>query len=423
MRYAVIVLPIVSLVLFSTNIDALTIHVPGDEPTIQAGIDAALDGDTVLVADGIYSGEGNRNIDFDGKAIVVVSENGYEMTIVDCEYNGRGFNFHSGEDSNSVLKGFTIRNGNGAGGPGGGIYCGYSSPTILKCYLQDNRSGIGGGLACDDYASPTIEECIFTGNYGEPYGGGIHLQGSSEARIRECRFFDNEAETVGGGIRCAEASPEISNCIFANNFGRNGGGGIEIRSYSCPTVENCVFINNRSQSWDGGGLKITNTAFPEIIGCIVVDNMAPNGAGVLVRSGSHPVFANCTIVNNSATSGHGGGLFIDLNATATFTNTIFWGNGPDEIEIGAGSVNISYSDILGGWPGIGNIDDDPLFMKFKGYEYLLDSGSPCIDTGDPSIEDLISDWHPDWPDWLPNGERSDMGAYGGPMNKGWSIFQ
>jgi len=55
----------------------------------------------------------------------------------------------------------------------------------------------------------------------------------------------------------------------------------------------------------------------------------------------------------------------------------------------------------------------------RGFDYLLRPGSPCIDTGDPSVEDSLYDWHPRWPDWYPNGARSDMGAYGGPGNSGW----
>lgn len=63
---------------------AATIHVPGDQPTIQAGINAASDGDTVLVADGTYTGKGNKDLDFNGKAITVKSENGPENCIINC---------------------------------------------------------------------------------------------------------------------------------------------------------------------------------------------------------------------------------------------------------------------------------------------------------------------------------------------------
>jgi hypothetical protein len=73
----------------------------------------------------------------------------------------------------------------------------------------------------------------------------------------------------------------------------------------------------------------------------------------------------------------------------------------------------------GGYPGEGNIDVEPRFVSFRGFDYLLAPGSPCIDTGDPALEDGISDWHPRWPAWYDNGVRSDQGAYGGPGNSRW----
>ena len=80
---------------------------------------------------------------------------------------------------------------------------------------------------------------------------------------------------------------------------------------------------------------------------------------------------------------------------------------------------LTYSDVEDGWPGEGNIGADPMFRSYRGFDYLLGPASPCIDTGDPSIEDRVSDWHSLWPDWYPNGARSDMGAYGGAGNLGW----
>ena len=100
------------LILVCQFVDAATIRVPKDQPTIQAGIDAAVDGDTVLVADGLYFGEGNRNISFKGKAITVRSENGPEATIIIAQaQDRRGFIFNQEETEASILTGFTIRDG------------------------------------------------------------------------------------------------------------------------------------------------------------------------------------------------------------------------------------------------------------------------------------------------------------------------
>ncbi len=119
-----------------------TLRVPADYATIQAAIDAAQPGDTVLVADGTYRGPGNRDIDFLGKAITVQSEHGAATCIIDCQGSEadahRGWYFHSGETAASILAGFTVRNGWAPGSldaTGGGIYCEDASPTIRNCVV------------------------------------------------------------------------------------------------------------------------------------------------------------------------------------------------------------------------------------------------------------------------------------------------
>ncbi len=128
--------------------NAATLYVPSQYPTIQAGINSAVNGDTVLIADGTYTGSGNINLDFGGRAIVVMSENGPENCIIDCQRSGRGFYFHSGETASSIVKGLTIINGYVDSQPipyykGGGIYCGDSSPTISRCHILNCRAAGG----------------------------------------------------------------------------------------------------------------------------------------------------------------------------------------------------------------------------------------------------------------------------------------
>ena len=129
-------------------------NVPADYLTIQAGIDNSNDGDTVLVAPGTYTGDGNRDIDLKGKAITVRSEDGPESCIIQCggrypagdrsnpiepEYH-RGFHFHSHEDANSIVQGFTITKGYMDTEDGGAILCVDSSPSISDCIIKDNAA-------------------------------------------------------------------------------------------------------------------------------------------------------------------------------------------------------------------------------------------------------------------------------------------
>ena len=138
------------VILFSMTTSGLgiTIHVPSDQPTIQSGIDASVDGDTALVAAGTYTGDGNRDIDFLGKAIAVTSKEGPELTVIDCESAGRGLLLCSGETRGTGLAGFTVTNGNASNG--GGIYCSnYSCPRITDCIITGNSmTDMGGGIAC-----------------------------------------------------------------------------------------------------------------------------------------------------------------------------------------------------------------------------------------------------------------------------------
>ncbi len=207
-----------SLVLLVSMVSGATIRVPGDLPTIQAGIDAAVDGDTVLVAPGTYNGAGNKNLDYEGRMITVISENGPEYTIIDCENNGRGFNFRGGEGAGSRLEGFTICNGN-VNDDGGGIYCRYDS-------------------------SPTITNCTITGNTTDSAGGGVYCDGSSPT-IMNCTISGNTADYGGGGIFCAyDSYPAISNCTLTGNTAGSHGGGIFDYTYSALTIKNCTISNN-----------------------------------------------------------------------------------------------------------------------------------------------------------------------------------
>jgi len=198
---------------------AAVIHVPGDSSTIQAGIDGAAPGDTVLVAPGTYTGDGNRDIDFSGKGILLLSEAGPEATIIDCEGSKgsehRGFHFHSGEDSSATVSGFTVTKGQFW--IGAGVFCeAFSSPLIDHCVLTNNSAVVGGGINAWEGASPIIRHTAITANHADSWGGGVVIWDSSLV-IENCEIADNTAGT-GAAIRAQPgAKVTIMGCTITGN--------------------------------------------------------------------------------------------------------------------------------------------------------------------------------------------------------------
>lgn len=243
-------IPLLLIAYFFSNLAIATVvNIPADYPTIQAGIDAANPGDTVLVGDGVYTGEGNHDIDFGGKNIVLKSQNGPELTIIDCEGEGRGFIFQSGEDSTATIDGFTIMGGHGIydepDGGGGGILCNNSSPTIINNVITQNTSVIGalegGGAGIDcQYSNAIISNNTIVGNYA--YGGFWWHD-----------IFGNDVwvETgSGGGINCYHSSPRITNNIIAYNEATFSNSGINIGYTNCDPIISCCNYYGNFYHWD-----------------------------------------------------------------------------------------------------------------------------------------------------------------------------
>ena len=247
-----------SSIIVSYTLNSLTkvIHVPANYSTIQAAVDAAAPGDTILVADGTYTGVGNKDVDFHGKAITVQSENGPDNCIIDCENDERGFYFCSGEGQGSVVSGFTITNGladNGAGI----LCCAYSSPTITNCTITHNLAWAGGGIFCTGESSPIITNCTISDNMAT-FGGGIHCYRGASPAIMNSIISRNTAD-LGGGIFCQDyAQPKFTNCTITGNKVINYGGALCCHGYpSWPTFTNCILWANTPDEIACGTATVT----------------------------------------------------------------------------------------------------------------------------------------------------------------------
>lgn len=497
---------IFALVCISSMAFGGTIHVPADQPTIQDGIIAAVNGDVVLVAEGIYY----ENINFMGKAITVASrfyvdqkKEHIRNTIIDGSQPanpdfGSVVSFVSGEDTNSVLCGFTISGGTGMkltlpGFPeiriGGGIACFAAGAKICHNIIKENSVqgsawGIGGGVSISPPgfpASAIIENNTFTRNevYGifNADGGGIsnYFQG----RIVNNEVFNNyvfceQGIAAGGGLssytaRDASAGHVLisgntvtHNSVVSTTADTIGGiaGGMEIWGFNLTVGNNVISHNTVSSAVDhsyGAGVVldfpdnnvvfqnnvVSHNTFEGTGGCkggaiaiwdghamvynnILSQNRASLGAGIWIGiedTISMPHIINNTFTKNKATIA-GGGIYSD-KSEPTVMNSILWKNAApagSQIFVDGGAINVTYSDVQGGWMGTGNIKKNP---KLFGLLLFLGFRSPCIDAGnpDPMYNDPESIFFPGHAQLPARGTvRNDIGAYGGPGAAGWWNF-
>jgi len=334
---------------------ATIINIPDDQPTIQEGINVAVDGDTILVQPGTYV----ENIDFVGKNVTVASlflttqDTTYiYQTVVDGDQNGSVVTFESGEDSTAVLLGLKIRNGYGGSYQyqnGGGITCkNFSNPQLKYLHITDNWSGDGGGIYCLD-SDPILEHLLISENTtgSDGYGGGIFFK-YSNAVIKNVVIQNNNAPFgEGGGINCLWSDPILENVIIIGNDGQYSGG---LSCYeSNLTLMNVIIAKNINSIWDSASVKIRGTSNSNFVNVIIVDND----------------ISSIRIIDNSIVN---------------LVNCIIWNNPFGSID---GTLEASFSNIQGGYQGVGNINADPLFIDPENDDYHLLGFSPCIDSGTP----------------------------------------
>lgn len=290
---------------------AANIDVPSYKATIQAAIDAAWNGDVVRVADGTYTGDGNRDLDTKGKRITVQSLSGNASAcIIDCQGS-----------SGSLHRGFYIRKGEGP-------------QTIIKnLKIINGWTTYGGGINVSG-CTPSIQGCILSGNHATIDGGGIMNSGGNIA-VTGCSFLSNTADDAGGGMLNHTCSPVLTSCVFDANSGYYGGGGLHNYQAS-PTLISCAFRYNIAPNGGGGGLHNDGTSSaPQLTGCSFLENQAKNGGGMFDRNGAHPALSGCEfLVNTTLASGRGGAIYGEVG-DLSLTGCTFSGN---EAYIDGGAI-------------------------------------------------------------------------------------
>ena len=352
--------------------------------TIQAAIDDANDDDEIKVAPGTYK----EAINFNGKAVWLYSSGGPEVTTIDGTGNYHVVQCVSLEDANTILDGFTITGGNATGGwpdyYGGGMYNQQSSPTVTNCIFTGNSAGSGGGMYNNNNSSPTVTDCNFTGNSAGS-GGGMYNYENSSPTVTDCTFNANQAAGKGGGMYNDSSSPTVTDCNFTGNTAGTYGGGM-MNNNSSPQITSCIFSDNTAAGYGGG--MYNDASLPLVANCVFNQNIATqsHGGGIANYNSSHSTVTNCTFTLNDA-GGDGDGMR-NWDSSPIVTNCIFWNNRPLEISsAGAGSPNVTYCDVEGGtgqsWFGTGCIDADPCFVDANAGDLRLSTpNSPCVDAGD-----------------------------------------
>jgi predicted outer membrane repeat protein len=433
--------------------------------TIIGGIYVASDYDTVIVMDGTYQGENNREIGFSGKAITLVSNDGPGNCIIDAQSQSRVFYMYK-EDPDLVIEGFTITGGlftdlNG----GGGMWMAQSDITVKSCVFTQNTGYQKGGAIGISSSSSIIQDCIIENNTSgtamvDGHGGGISIISSPApgVKIINCTIRNNVCAGIGGGLFNDNGQITIIDSLFYGNQAYEpskacSAGAMYLEDGTQIDIINTRFIDNYAKT-HAGAIYCQRNAQVNLTNVLFEHNVALGTGGALYNGRSMTNIDNCTFAYNSA-GGNGGAIHIyslvAWDSKVISKNSVFFedtagGNGP-EVNTGLSSTfQYSYCDIdPAGINAIGMITDlggnfnaNPLFA-LQGYDdlgtwvmgdYHLKSqvgrwdetsetwvtdavDSLCIDMGDPND---TYDLEPDY-----NGNRRNVGMFGQTVQASQSL--
>jgi predicted outer membrane repeat protein len=298
-------------------------RVYADYITIQDAIDAAGDGDTVVVAPGVYAGAGNTELDLGGKLVMVCSEWGPKSCYIDGGNSVRAFHVHRGEPNGTLIRGFTIQN----------------------CSEQ-----YGVAIRCENNSTLAVADCVIRYGVGSgtpSHGGAAWCMGGSSTVFTHCEIRGNYAYR-GAGLFFGDGNHRVLNCLIADNMGIMHGAGVHAQGSSCTvTMTNCTIASNWTTDvtdGDGGGLYAYNSAYVPVSNSIIWGNSSGNNSG-------HQIYTS--------------------SLGAVELDTCCFGNAADDLA----GTGISWVDSL---PGT-----DPDFVDVSAENYHLKSGSACENAADP----------------------------------------
>lgn len=372
----------------------------GDAPTIQAGLDSASAGDTVLVACGMYY---EHDIAMKSGVCLCGETGDPTCATIDAQDLGRVLVCIDGAVGTRI-EGLTLTGGTTAAS-GGGVYVDYPSHVeMVALIISDNTSyGEGGGGLGSEAQTLSLTDVVFSGNYTDGEGGGAYLVYGGY-QLTRVTFLGNSAESWGGGFACDSGdSIAAEDCIFTGNSALRGGGA------SCLVMEksafrNCMFAENAATDW-GGGIY-TEADNPDIEYCTFVGNTATYGGGIFSDQYLAPHLYNCTFYRNAATYGCcaggwyaacirmekcilayglcGPSIHVGFDSTPIFTCCDIYGNeGGDWIPAIADQCGVD-----------GNFSACPSFCNAGLGDLQLCDESPCLPGNHPQGEDcgLIGAW-------------------------------